>query len=103
MGVKVLAGFSVVALALAGCGGSDGMSTADAEHQLTVMVQQTADAKVEGVKVYVGNARCVDDGNQRWQCVLELDPENAEPLQQSGELVCDGARCAWKPEGLSSG
>jgi len=97
----VLAGL----LALAGCGGNggSGLSTSDAEHQLTRMVQQTADEKVKGVKVYVGNARCVDDGDSRWQCVVELDPENAEPVEQSGELVCDAERCAWTPEGLSAG
>jgi len=98
-------GTGVIALLLvaAGCGGSNGMSTSDAEHQLTIMVQRNADQKVKGVKVYVGNAKCVDDGDRRWQCVVQLDPENADPVEQSGELVCDGVRCAWTPEGLSAG
>jgi hypothetical protein len=67
------------------------------------MVQQTADASVHDIKVRVRNAQCVADGDQRWQCIVELYPEGSEPLEQSGELVCDGARCAWTPDGLSAG
>ena len=82
----------------AGCGGgARHLSTQEAEKQAVSMLQEKVDSEHLKVRYYVGNPRCVKDGDQRWQCVVEVDPEGADPISMSGTLTCDGRSCIWKP------
>ena len=79
-------------LLLAGCGDSGGMSTAEAEEWLSVMLEENAD---DGT---VGKVNCLSEEEGRWQCVVPFTPAGGEKVNISGDLSCDDTDCLWRPE-----
>lgn len=83
----------VSVLAAVGCGAS-GPSTSDAEARLTQML--TDEVADRDPPVYIGNVSCVAQGDSRFECIAEVDAENAEPVNISGTLACDPETCLWR-------
>jgi ABC-type glycerol-3-phosphate transport system substrate-binding protein len=83
----------LAALALAGCGSSPAeMSTADAEKQLWVMLEDKAPAGT-----VVTEVTCLDEDTDRWQCVAAAEQGDDE-MSVSGTFSCDDKNCLWRPD-----
>jgi hypothetical protein len=46
----------------------------------------------------VGAVICLDDTEDRWQCVVEFTPARGEKHNVSGELSCDDTDYLWRPD-----
>lgn len=89
-----------ISVLLTGCGGdSEDLTTEQAGKAVVRLMQDAIDEQNPTTNYYVGNPRCVADGDQRWQCLVEVDPEGEDPVDVSGSLRCDGENCIWKPDG----
>ena len=77
-------------LALTGCGSSDKIDTgAKAEQSLLAMLD-----KAPG---WDRTVRCVDAGDDRWECVAVAEHGN-DKVSVSGTFSCDDRNCLWRPD-----